>query len=1058
MRTLLCLLLSTLGLVNAFQVSAVPFSPLSQSPAARSNDATQTATVSFSLSGLEEGSKANVTIGSNEYLDLMTVDSNGTYSFENVLPGEHTVRVEASGYISSNPLKVIVSEDGSMLPAETLKFSVTKIDPNANDGDFHFVWEENGSVSGYTTTANVNKPAEIEFMGKMIVPADVPSQQLLLNNFQMILSDEELPWTEEYAYRLLMTMRTFLLPDQNSVDLTRPLIKVILSDSYLPDDITVTPVGNNQEVRISKEAFYYANPYFVRLDGVKGRFFSKRLHHALTELVTDYGRDTWTANEILKKRFGCEIMNLDYAQITAGITNESDIDFQMFVPSEIVAIINMLEELPEGFHKTDHLKYLLRRRNDRPHPLYPEAAAVSWTVDNGYIEFMEKAFGGNNQQFDTQRLILHEKTHFLWAFTFNDDIKRGWIEVGQWYEDPNSSTGWLTNDQTGFVSEYAHAVNPDEDMAESVAYYLKNPEWLNSRNPAKYEYIRDYIMHGTRYITQIRPDLTFEVFNLWPDYDYPGKIIKLEVTCTGAPDEDKEVKIDIWLNHVEGCMDGADGGWTRILSPTFFDQNGKPWYHYRDCSVNPVDGDLYHLSGSFNIDKNCKGGEWTSWGIELRDANGNQRYNSNIADYIWRLDINNADEDLVSPGYVPNSLYYELTEIDGDGEAEGHKLQRLRAHFKGHDDRGITMASMGFSRGNFEYTWGAGTHLPEPVIDGWIFCDMIIPPYFPSGEYYASSVMGVDNVFNEFFIRFPEDEPIKMIDIKTADPDYEAPELDLNRISVYAEPTNPEAPNGETIVSLSFFTRDNISGIEYGEITLRDPQGGHFSLGFNGLPGYGYYDGDPTLWAHHLSSTILPVGSVPGIWGVESITVTDKAGNERTFSFVETLIFEPDDDESNYVLFADMDENDMLSIHLESNDGTAFGFNYRIIHEATGEEISGDQSSKAPYKSAPREKNTALTVDTSSLPDGDLIVITNIYDSNGNVETSKSTRVQKGIILGDIDKNGYIDGIDLNVMISGVISPENSTISLKVADMNNDGVIDGLDLNALITKIINTQK
>lgn len=996
--------LSGLLLTQATPMSA--FSPIQSFPARRqiSEDSAK-GLVRFKISGLEEGDKANITIGSSEFLDLTTVDANGEYSFTSVPQGEHYVKVESADYTVSNPLKVEISEDGSVTPSSVLKFAVTKQTAEQGNSNFHFVWEEDGSLSGYTATAKVNTPTEVEFLGKMIVPADVPSQSLLLNHYQIILDDDELPWTEEYAYRLLMTMKMFEFPVPDAFDPELSIIKISLTDESLADDIEIRTDDGNKEVRISKEAFYYANPYFVRLDGVKGRFFSKRLHHALTELVTDYGRDIYKANEILMRRFGCSIINLDYERITAGITDESEIDFQMFVPSEIVALINMFEELPEGFHKTDHLNYLLRRRNDRRHPLYPEAAAVSWCVDDGYIEFMESAFGGNNQSFDTQRLILHEKTHFLWHFVFSDDIQNEWIKIGKWHEDPNSATGWLTEEDTGFVSAYAHAINPDEDMAESVAYYLRNPEWLNSRNPEKYAFIRDNIMHGTRYISQIRPDLTFEVLNLWPDYDYPGKIKKMEITSVGEPEEDKAIKIDIWLNHIEGCLDGAVSGYTRIFSPVFYDQNGKKCTHYLETYFSPVDEDLHHLSGTIHMRNVHKSGEWTSWGINLSDENGNARYEANMSDYVWKLTVDNPLEDLISPEYVAGSLKYELTEVDGTGEAEGFKMQRLRALFQGSDDSGVINHSyMGFSRGDFSYTWASwGLPYDEPEMEGWIYSDMIIPPYFPSGPYYASSINAFDTAGNDFTIRFPEDEPTKSIDIITPDPDTKEPELDLNRISVYAEPTNPEQPNGETIVTLSFFTRDDLSGLDSGSINLRDPQGGNFNILFPAVPGHNYYNGDPKEWAYHTATGFLPAGSAPGIWGVEDIHLVDKAGNSRTFSFLETLVFEPDDDDSKYILFAEMDDNFNLYIHLQAKEGHQFGYTYRIIHESTGKEIAGTETLENENAEIIRKMKqipgkTATSVNVSSLPDGDLIVITNILDADGKIETSKSVRLQKNIL------------------------------------------------------------
>ena len=64
--------------------------------------------------------------------------------------------------------------------------------------------------------------------------------------------------------------------------------------------------------------------------------------------------------------------------------------------------------------------------------------------------------------------------------------------------------------QVEFVSAYAHGKNPNEDMAESISFYIVRPDKLRSRSPAKYEFIQNRIMHGTRYISKIREDLTFE--------------------------------------------------------------------------------------------------------------------------------------------------------------------------------------------------------------------------------------------------------------------------------------------------------------------------------------------------------------------------------------------------------------------------------------------------------------------------------------------------------------------------------------------------------------------
>jgi len=37
---------------------------------------------------------------------------------------------------------------------------------------------------------------------------------------------------------------------------------------------------------------------------------------------------------------------------------------------------------------------------------------------------------------------------------------------------------------------------------------------------------------------------------------------------------------------------------------------------------------------------------------------------------------------------------------------------------------------------------------------------------------------------------------------------------------------------------------------------------------------------------------LLPVGSAPGTWGLSSISVKDKAGNQRQYDFVEIVHFD----------------------------------------------------------------------------------------------------------------------------------------------------------------------
>ena len=949
------------------------------------------AEVKVILSGLEKGDKAILSIASGTYLASIPVSENGTFTFANVPDGKHSVKAEATGYNVMEAMTVIV-KNNSVTPSQPLKIAITKMSKNPDSWTFE--WKEDGSPSGHTTTAHRNEPAEIEFLGKMIVPADVPSFSILKEKYNIVLANDEKPWSLEYAYRMVETMKT--IPTY-SVSSLKPA-KFSLTADHLADDISVVPIEGGYEVRISEDAFYYANPFLVDLDGKRGRLFSKRLHHALVNFITDFGRDLSAVDYILSMRFGCSIYAIDYTELTKPTTQEDAACFQQFKPAELVSIINMFEEFPDGFRKVPHLKYLLRRQNGHDHPLYPTAAAVAWpTLENGYIEFMEKAFGGNSQELATQRLILHEKTHFLWEHVFSEEIKADWIELGGWYVDPNAPEGWSTTKTTEFVSAYAHGKNPNEDMAESVADYVKNPAILMSRSVGKYEFIRDRIMHGVRYITTVPDHLSFEVLNLWPDYDFPGKIKRASITVDGKPEEDKLVTMEIELNDMPNIEDGATSAYTRLTSPGFPD-NGVLKTQYCDIHLYPVDGNNHILKGSAIISKFSKAGHWIAGDITTKDLQGNQRYEGHN-DCVTDFFIDNPMEDLYPPKYESGSLNYELT----DTILAEKPCKNLKITCKITDNVGISRVvarissdAEGFSQ-SVDYD---GVYDPTTDIVEFNFP---IKEFLPTANYYVSSLSIYDSANTNtriWFSESPNHEPVKKIFLQTSNPDTLHAEIDLNRIYVYAEPTHPEAPDGETKVTINFYARDNISGLGTCQYYFIDPQGvihGNYYYEHRNSRTE-FFDGDPTVWEHYQIVHILPRGSVPGRWGLASINVRDKAFNEYTYNFLETLIFEPDNDMSKYELFADMEDPKWLSIILSSESSQHFGFKYRVIHEKSGKEISGvwtgNQSAENVNVRQLAHAQTAK-VDISSLPDGELIVIANVLDENGKIETAKSTKFKK---------------------------------------------------------------
>jgi|TARA_B100000315_G_scaffold67005_1_gene60890 hypothetical protein len=129
--------------------------------------------------------------------------------------------------------------------------------------------------------------------------------------------------------------------------------------------------------------------------------------------------------------------------------------------------------------------------------------------------------------------------------------------------------------------------------------------------------------------------------------------------------------------------------------------------------------------------------------------------------------------------------------------------------------------------------------------------------------------------------------------VTTSNPDSAPPALDLNNVSISGTPSNADAPNGETYVKIVYYAKDDKSGLGKVNYTLRDPQGiDHFKYHYHDNFYSLYFDGDPTTLKRYEINIVLPVGSAPGIWGLSSIYLQDKAGNFIKHDFTEIVRFD----------------------------------------------------------------------------------------------------------------------------------------------------------------------
>ena len=498
------------------------------------------------------------------------------------------------------------------------------------------------------------------------------------------------------------------------------------------------------------------------------------------------------------------------------------------------------------------------------------------------------------------RLIIHEKAHFLWAHLFDEQLKADWIELGGWYEDARSPSGWSTTRQTEFVSAYGHAINPNEDMAESVAFFVINPDKLQSRAIGKYEFVRDRIMQGNIYISQIREDLTFEVYNLYPDYVFPGKIRRVEIRVTGAAEEDKTVWIEVELHALDKVLEGAERVYTRIMSDvgTF-----KDVFLYPNGVFKGKPDTV--LSGGFTLSKYAKAGYWFPIQAQIRDPAGNERFERGD-DFGWSLYVNNPLEDVTPPRYVRNSASLAKSVET----REGREIQLIQASWQVEENREMRERGC-FADINDELleTYRFEEQGDYDSQSGRCIVLFLMPHYMPSSVYTMNYIRMVDLALNRSGVYFrtsghelrPEetgvDEAGPRIELITNNPDTEAPEVDLNAIQISAEPTNPDAPNGETIVTLTFRIRDNIAGFTHTSLNLRDPQGiEHQFYGYDSNRDDLFPSGDPSQWTTYTWTVVLPPGSAPGRWGLADMTVWDRAENFRQYDFTEIIHFDVESD------------------------------------------------------------------------------------------------------------------------------------------------------------------
>jgi hypothetical protein len=883
--------------------------------------------VVVTLKGLKSGDTALLRIQkSGEEFKFKYVGGTGSdiiHTFDTLSNGKWALSVDAKTYIF--PTAAVIQLNNNSF-ASTVQLTKSPVDSN-----FNYQWQDDSSYVGHAQQAYINDKVEIVVLGKAEKVPDDFNAINALNEYGFLFSDEESKWTSEDSYRLYQTLKKFNYQKFGENELVRVKSKWILTDKYIDRDIDFKTVSGVDVITISRAAFTYATPQTVTVDGVKGKFFSKRLFTSLVYYYTDKGTKKDKIAELAKTRYGFEF--LAPSTFLKNLMGETETNFQEFTSDEKIIILSMFEEFPDAMQRQAELKYMVRRVNGQSHPVYPPAPAIAW-VTNSNIEWMESAFKSQDITY-MQRLVLHEKAHFLWKHTFDKTTQDDWATLGGWKLDPTTLSGWSTNNTTEFVSAYAHLKNPDEDMAESIAFFITNPEAFRSRSLKKFEFVRDRIMKGTRYISVIRPDLTFKVYNLFPDYNYPGKIKRTKLEVVGAPNEDKIVKLEIELTIMNKAFDGADWASCRFTSSI-----GT----IKDMGLRPVNAEKSILRGEMSLSKFAKSGYWIIPQMTIGDLQGNMRLENNST-YGVKCFVNSPLEDITPPLYVQNSLKMDSVFVKinsfGGRLAEGidtinlEPSNAIKLNFDMIEKNtinpdGRVLARMYLPTFDSTDKYNIQPYSFDCQINGnGILNDktdslktaqfyFAVPDYFPSGYYSVSFIDMQDIALNVRQVLFDKDtanqnyfRPPALINqralrdsiyMKTKYPDLKPPLLDLNDIQIKATPTNPTSPNGETLFEMWLWIKDEsdfvgkASGFANGHYLLRDPQGLETYVSMQRDLGNLFYTIKPDSsiygYKRYYFKTLLPVGSPPGLWGVSSIVLNDHAQNKKYYNFVEYVRFD----------------------------------------------------------------------------------------------------------------------------------------------------------------------
>jgi hypothetical protein len=846
-----------------------------------------------------------VTLANDSWIRSANASSGG-FVFEDVPEGTYNLVAESAG-ASFGPAHKVVVQEGTSCDVITLTRRELP-----SDVDFAFRWtKQDALVSGLEQSTKVDKAGSDSAMSVASSSASIISTEAavtddLQNRYNISLVSSDLPWTSEYAERLRVSLGNLW-----SVYLDAPVKKRslwILTKDYLQNDIEIVEEDEAIKVRVTEEAFRYAALTPTEIDGVRGNFFSERLLLALARFLSRNGQDRAVLTQIFSYRFRIQIIdNLwQVDDITRGTTKESEASFQLFTGEELLKLAVAFAQLPKISDASSSSIKLLRRKNGDPHPIFkwfnPIISYSGPAQQMPYIEIARDAFLPPSRDFlkdPTQTGkeifmsgIVAAMAGIMWDRNLSQELRDAWIAENDWSYVAGEQR-WTNTNPTEVGTMLTVGVkhyDPQSDFSTSVAKYLINPEELKLRSAKRFEFLKLYVMHGMRYVTKFREDLKFKVFNLRPDFSYPGKIKSISVVVTGKQ-PDLKANLYITLEGTDPMEHGAKYALVylrhRATQDTFV-------LSANAVNPDPDYGTALTLSGSNDIPRGQEGGDYDLISVSLTDGVDNTRYQfSDTVKFKLRLKDPPPlpDPAALIPGSlnltVSNSTFegVQVPTFEVDYEVTNPEQLLVPLHYLA-----STSDTMGApnSRSTVERN-GSRVHV-----------SMAMSPYLPSGMYGIYQMLLISTFKGlQYNFAIADDSPgfsrMPLVELESSNGDVKPPELDLNAIQISAAPVNPDKLNGATNVRIKLRSRDLKSGISEILYCLRSPLDrlscasvgrGRSDLDRGILP-----DNDTRDWTEYSGTIKLPAGSAPGTWGVDYVTLRDRVGNIDIHRFTEPVKF-----------------------------------------------------------------------------------------------------------------------------------------------------------------------